>query len=156
MKNKFVLYLGILVFASACGFAAYAQMPKMNAGGNNSTFEVCGDKIPSKIRLQEDFINDQCASAVKLGKNPYNIKTIYFGTNDDRDACGTMGCVGFMWAQKNDNSLSPIGLGYNLYEVKYSGVKNSMPFFTIGYREANGIEAAYKKIYFDPKTKKYK
>ena len=76
MKNKFVLYLGILVFASACGFAAYAQMPKMNAGGNNSTFEVCGDKIPSKIRLQEDFINDQCASAVKLGKNPYNIKTI--------------------------------------------------------------------------------
>ncbi len=156
MKNKFVLYIGIIVFAVGCGFAAYAQMPKMNEGSNNSTFEVCGAQIPSKISSEEGFNDEQCASAVKLGKNPYNIKTIYFGTNDDRDACGTMGCTGFMWAQKGDNSLNPIGLGYNLYEVKYSGVKNAMPYFTIGYREANGIEAVYKKIFYDPKSKKYK
>lgn len=156
MKNKFVLYLGITVFAVGCGFAAYAQMPKMNAGINNSTFEVCGEKIPSKISSEEGFNDQQCSGAINLSKNPYNIKTIYFGTNDDRDYCGTMGCTGFMWAQKNDGSLKSIGLGYNLYEVKYSGMKNSMPFFTIGYREANGINAVYKKIYFDPKTKTYK
>ncbi len=156
MKNKSIIYLGVLILAAGFGFASYAQMAQPNKTSANASYELCGSQIPSKISKEEDFKDEQCSSAINLSKNPYNIKTIYFGTNDDRDYCGTAGCTGFMWAQKNDGSLKSIGLGYNLYEVKYSGTKNSMPFFTIGYREANGINAVYKKIYFDPKTKTYK
>lgn len=154
MKNEIVKIVFGLIILSAISSPLYAApKPKTQIV---KPFQICGDKIPNKISSDEELSPEQCIDAINLGKNSNNIKTIYFGTNDNRDYCGSLGCVGFMWAQRSDNSLNPIGLGYNLYEVKYSGMKNAMPFFTIAYREANGINAVYKKIYFNPKTKTYK